>query len=257
MTSMAQALKRVGAAAATAMALTLPAAAFDLGAMTAQERAEFGEQVRAYLLENPQVILEAVDILEQQNAVAEADRDKALVQHYQAALVDDGYSWVGGNPDGDITVVEFMDYRCGFCRRAAPAVQRLMAEDGNIRLVIKELPILGEASVVASRFAIATKNVEGPDAYKTMHDALIEMRRQPNEVTLSRLADGFGFDTDAILANMNSEEVESELRRTRQLASNMAISGTPTFILGDEMVRGYLPYDQLKELIDEQRAENG
>ncbi|MBT8156136.1 DsbA family protein [Epibacterium ulvae] len=257
MTSLAQTVKRFSASAVTALALTLPAAALDLGAMTADEQAEFGEQVRAFLLENPQVILEAIDILEQRNAVAEAERDKSLVQHNLAALVDDGYSWVGGNPEGDITVVEFMDYRCGFCRRAKPEVEQLLAQDGNIRLIIKELPILGESSVVASRFAIAAKHIEGPEAYKTIHDALMEMPGEPNEIILSRLSDSFGFDTAKILEGMNTEAVTSELRRTRQLASNMSIGGTPTFILGDELVRGYLPFDQMKTMIQEQRAENG
>lgn len=257
MISMARTLKRLGGAAATALTLTLPASAFDLGAMTADERAEFGEQIRAYLLENPQVILEAIDILEQRNAAAEVERDKALVQHNLAALVDDGYSWVGGNPEGDVTVVEFMDYRCGFCRRAKPEVEQLLAEDGNIRLIIKELPILGESSVLASRFAVSAKHVEGAEAYKAIHDALIDMPGEPNEVTLARLSDSFGFNTEAILAGMNTEEVTSELRQTRQLANNMSIGGTPTFVFGNEMVRGYLPLDQMKAMIEDQRAQNG
>lgn len=250
-------LKKTVSAAALALGVALPAQAFDISSMSAEERAEFGTQVRAYLLENPQVILEAIDILEQQNAVAEGERDKALVQHNLAELTDDGYSWVGGNPEGDITVVEFMDYRCGFCRRAKPEVEELLAQDGNIRLIIKEFPILGEASVTASRFAIAAKHVEGPEAYKAIHDALIDMRGEPSDVVLSRLADGLGYDSEAILAKMTDDKVTQELRRTRALAQNMAISGTPTFILGDEMVRGYLPLDQMKAMIDEQRAERG
>ncbi len=250
-------LKKTAGAAALALGVALPAQAFDINSMNTEERAEFGAQVRAYLLENPQVILEAIDILEQRNAVAEGERDKALVQHNLAELIDDGYSWVGGNPEGDITVVEFMDYRCGFCRRAKPEVEQLMAQDGNIRLVIKEFPILGESSVTASRFAIAAKHVEGLEAYKAIHDALIDLPGEPSDVVLSRLADGLGYDSAAILAKMSDEKVTQELRRTRALAQNMAISGTPTFILGDEMVRGYLPMDQMKAMIDEQRAERG
>ncbi len=245
---------------ATAAALFLgglPAQAFDLGAMTAEERAAFGAEVSAYLLENPEIILEAVNLLEQQQATDEATRDVAMVAANLEELHNDGYSWVGGNPDGDITLVEFMDYRCGFCRRAKPEVEQLMAQDGNIRLVIKEFPILGESSVTASRFAIAAKHVEGLEAYKAIHDALIDLPGEPSDVVLSRLADGLGYDSAAILAKMSDEKVTQELRRTRALAQNMAISGTPTFILGDEMVRGYLPMDQMKAMIDEQRAERG
>ena len=98
------------------------AQALDLNAMNDAEKAEFGAQVREYLLENPEVILEAINILEERNAVAEAAADKELVAANADELFDDGFSWVGGNPDGDITLVEFMDYRCGYCRRAVPEV---------------------------------------------------------------------------------------------------------------------------------------
>lgn len=257
MISLAQTWTRTVAAAATALTLSLPASALDLKAMSDEERADFGAAVRAYLLEHPELLLEISDVLQERNAVAEAERDKALVQHNLAALTNDGFSWVGGNPDGDITIVEFMDYRCGFCRRAKPEVERLLAEDGNIRLIIKELPILGESSLVASRFAVSAKHVEGPEAYKALHDALIEMPGEPNEVTLARLSESFGYNTEAILEGMNADAVTQELRLTRQLANNMSISGTPTFIFGDEMVRGYLPLDQMKAVIEEQRAEAG
>ena len=121
--------------------VTSPVQALDLNAMTDAEKAEFGTQVREYLLENPEVIIEAINILEQRNAAVEAQQDKELVAANADELFNDGYSWVGGNPDGDITLVEFMDYRCGYCRRAVPEVASLLAEDGNIRLIIKEFPI--------------------------------------------------------------------------------------------------------------------
>ncbi|MCD9148964.1 DsbA family protein [Pseudophaeobacter flagellatus] len=252
-------LSRGVTGATTALVLglgSLPAQAFDLGAMSKDERAAFGAEVRAYLMENPNVIIEAVNLLEQQQAAQEANRDEAMVTANMEALYNDGYSWVGGNPEGDITLVEFMDYRCGYCRKAAPEVAKLLQTDGNIRLIIKEFPILGEASVFASRFAVATKQVAGDDAYEQVHDALIAMGGEPNEITLRRLADGLSLDADAIIAAMDTEAVTEELRRTRTLAQNLAISGTPTFVLGDQLLRGYLPADQLKAMVDEQREEN-
>jgi protein-disulfide isomerase len=246
-----------GVATAAALALgSLPAQAFDLGAMTTEERAAFGAEVRAYLMEHPEVILEAVNLLEQQQAADEANRDVAMVAANLEELHNDGYSWVGGNPEGDITLVEFMDYRCGYCRKAAPEVAKLLQADGNIRLIVKEFPILGEASVFASRFAVATKQVAGDEAYEQVHDALIEISSELNEVTLRRLAEGLSLDADAILAAMDSDAVTDELRRTRALAQNLAISGTPTFVLGNQLLRGYLPADQMKILVDEQREEN-
>lgn len=252
-------LSRMATGVATAAALafgSLPAQAFELGAMTAEERAAFGAEVRAYLMEHPEVILEAVNLLEQQQAADEANRDVAMVAANLEELHNDGYSWVGGNPEGDITLVEFMDYRCGYCRKAAPEVAKLLQADGNIRLIVKEFPILGEASVFASRFAVATKQVAGDEAYEQVHDALIEISSELNEVTLRRLAEGLSIDADAILAAMDSDAVTDELRRTRALAQNLAISGTPTFVLGNQLLRGYLPADQMKILVDEQREEN-
>jgi protein-disulfide isomerase len=252
-------LSRMVTGAATALALvlgTLPVQAFDLGAMSEDERTAFGAEVRAYLMANPEVILEAVNLLEQQQAEAESMRDEDLVAANLEALHNDGFSWVGGNPDGDITLVEFMDYRCGYCRKAAPEVAKLLQEDGNIRLIVKEFPILGEASVFASRFAVAAKLLAGDDAYEQVHDALIEMGGEPNEVTMRRLAEGLSLDGDAILAAMGSDAVTDELRQTRALAQELAISGTPTFVLGNQLLRGYLPADQLKIIVDEQREEN-
>ena len=237
--------------------MSAPVQALDLSAMSDAEKAEFGAQVRDYLLENPEVIVEAITILEQRQAAAGAQADKTLVAENADELFNDGYSWVGGNPDGDITLVEFMDYRCGYCRRAVPEVASLLAEDGNIRLVIKELPILGDASVTSARFAVATKQVAGDDAYKQVHDALLEFSGDVSDVTLRRISDGLGLDSDAILAAMDSDDVSEEINRTRALAQRMNISGTPSFVLGTEMLRGYLPADQMQEIADTVRAEQG
>ncbi|MBO9444740.1 DsbA family protein [Ruegeria sp. R14_0] len=237
--------------------ITGPAQALDLSTMSDAEREQFGAQVREYLLENPEVIIEAINILEQRNAAAEAAADKDLVAANAEELFNDGYSWVGGNPEGDITLVEFMDYRCGYCRRAVPEVASLLAEDGNIRLVIKEFPILGDASVLSSRFAVATKHVAGDDAYKQVHDALLEFTGEPSEVALRRISDGLGLDSDAIIAAMDSEQVTDEITRTRALAQRMQISGTPSFVLGTEMLRGFLPADQMLQIANGVRAERG
>ncbi|AXT25757.1 DsbA family protein [Ruegeria sp. AD91A] len=233
------------------------AQALDLNAMSDAEKTEFGAQVREYLLENPEVIVEAINILEQRNAVAEAAADKELVAANADELFNDGFSWVGGNPDGDITLVEFMDYRCGYCRRAVSEVASLLAEDGNIRLVIKEFPILGDASVLSSRFAVATKHVAGDDAYKQVHDALLEFTGEPSEVSLRRISDGLGLNSDEIIAAMDSDRVTDEITRTRALAQRMQISGTPSFVLGTEMLRGFLPSDQMQQIVDGIRAERG
>lgn len=247
---------RFAASAALALGLMAGSAgATDLSAMTDAERAAFRAEVRAYLLDNPEVILEAVNLLEERQAVAAAEADKQLVADNAEALFNDGFSWVGGNPEGDITLVEFLDYRCGYCRRAMPEVEKLLAGDGNIRLIVKEFPILGEASMTSSRFAIATKQVAGGDAYKQVHDALMELDGEPSEVVLRRLAEGLGLDADAIIDRMGAPEVTEEIMQTRALAQKLKISGTPTFVLEDELLRGYLPADQMEVIVAHKRAE--
>ncbi len=247
-------MTRFAAPALTALALLAsPAAAADLTALTDAERAAFRAEVRAYLLDNPEVIVEAVNLLEQRKAQAQAEADVSLVQANAEAIFDDGFSWVGGNPDGDITLVEFMDYRCGYCRKAKPEVARLLADDGNIRLIVKEFPILGEASLISSRFAIATRHVAGDAAYEQVHDALMELSGDPTTVTLRRLAEGLGLDGEAIVKRMGSDEVSAEIASTRALAQRLQISGTPTFVLQDELLRGYLPADQLELIVADKR----
>lgn len=233
--------------------LASPVQAIDLTSMSDAERTAFRAEVRAYLLDNPEIIIEAVNLLEERQASAKAQDDLALVAMNADDLFDDGYSWVGGNPEGDITLVEFLDYRCGYCRRAMPEVEKLIAADGNIRLIVKELPILGENSMISSRFAVATKQVAGADAYKDVHDALMALGGDLTDVALRRVADGLGLDTDAIMAQMDSDAVTNEIATTHALAQRLQISGTPSFVLHDEMLRGYLPAEQMAAIVAEKR----
>lgn len=248
-------MKKLGFAGYLAAALMVsPALAFDLSNMSDAERELFREEIRSYLMENPEVILDAVNSLEEREAAAQAEADTQLISDHAEAIFDDGFSYVGGNPDGDITLVEFMDYRCGFCKRAFGDVEKLLEEDGNIRFVIKEFPILGEQSVTASRFAIATRQIAGAEAYKALHDALMVYNGDITLPALRRLAETFEIDADAIEAQMNAEEVTAELAATRALAQQLRISGTPTFVLEDDMLRGYLPYEQMQALVDDARG---
>ena len=234
--------------------VSAPASALDIDNMSAEERAIFREEVRAYLMDNPQVIMDAVQVLEQRQQQAQAQADLTLVSDNGSALFDDGYSWVGGNPDGDITLVEFLDYRCGYCRRAHSEVAQLLETDGNIRLIVKEFPILGEQSVLASRFAIATRHVAGDDAYKDMNDALMTFSGDFNMRNLRRLGNSLALDVTAIEEAMGSDQVDQEINQTRALAQRMRIQGTPTFVVQDELLRGYLPFDQMLQVVREKRG---
>ena len=242
-------------AALLALPTALPAQEFDFENMTDAQKTAFGAAVRDYLLRNPQTIIDAVDRLEEQQREMAARAEIAMVEVNREALLNDGYSYVGGNPDGDVTIVEFLDYRCGYCRRAHPEVAELLETDGNIRIIVKELPILGPDSDASSRFAIAVKQIHGGELYKQVGDALMEMNGEANDAALTRLAESFDFDPAPVLERMGSEEVTQEIAETRALAQRLQINGTPSFVMGDRMVRGYVPLDSMRQIIAQERAD--
>lgn len=242
-------LAKILAGGALIATTALPATAFDMSAMTEAEREAFRAEIRAYLMENPEVLLEAIEVLEVRKEEAQAQADIELVSRFSEQLFNDDFSYIGGNPDGDITIVEFLDYKCGFCKRAHPEVAELLETDGNIRWVVKEFPILGEESLLASRFAIAVKAVEGDEAYAQTHDELMLMRAPITEQSLSDLSEQLGYNTKAVFDEMNSEATRAIIAENRQLAQALNINGTPSFVFGDEMVRGFVPLDGMREIV--------
>jgi protein-disulfide isomerase len=236
------------------LAGTAPVAAFEIGDMTDLEKDQFGEQVREYLVQNPEVIMQALRELERRQQTAELQADEAMVAAYLDEIQNDGFSWEGGNPDGDIVLVEFMDYRCGYCRKAHKQVNDLIKTDGNIRLVIKEYPILGEESTNSSIVAIATLQSLGPDAYEKMYDELMVFNGPVNEKSIRFLSKKLGLDADVIITAMDAPSVLGHIQKTRQLGEQLRISGTPTFVFNDQIVRGYIPEDAMKQIVAELRA---
>lgn len=226
-----------------------------LGDMTEAERAAFREEVRAYLMENPEVIVEAMTELQMREDEAAMNRDLQLMEENKDAIYNSAADWVGGNPDGDITVVEFMDYRCGYCRKAYEEVEELVKADGNIRFVLKEFPILGEESLLSSQFAISVRMLYGDEAYKKAHDALVTLRGEANSETLARLATELGHDPAAVTAKMASEEVKAVILANHDLATTLEINGTPTFVIDRTMVRGYVPLDGMQQIVAGQRKD--
>ena len=219
----------------------------------AEADAEFGNRVRSYLLENPEVIFEAVAVYEQRNAAAQANMDQAIIAANAETLFNDGHSWVGGNPDGDITLVEFVDYRCGFCKRAHDELAELLQADGNIRLIVKEFPILGPESELASRFAISVLNLAGDEAYSSAHDTIMRHDGPITPEYLEGLAQTLELDFEVLVEEMDSEAVNSALVENRALAQRLQITGTPTFVMETEMIRGYVEADTLLQIAESLR----
>lgn len=243
-------------AASTALAgfAATPSLASDLTGLTAEERDAFRAEVRAYLLENPEVLMEAIDVLEQRQAAQAVANDSAMIASNAEDLFNDGYSHVAGNPEGDITMVEFVDYRCGYCRKAFPELKALIETDGNIRVIYKEFPILGEGSLMSSRFAISSQLVAGEEAYAQVHDGLMALRGNPSEATLVAMADGLGLDGQAIWDGMSNPRVDEIIGFNHMLGQRMQISGTPAFVMEDQMLRGYVPLEGMMQIVAELRA---
>ena len=247
-------LNRLIVAVGLCLGLAVPAAAIDIDDMSDAERAAFRSEIRAYLLENPEVLMEAIAVLESRQNAAEQEAAMMAVAANSEALFNSAFDYVGGNPDGDIVMVEFLDYRCSFCRRAHPEVAELVESDGNIRVIVKEFPILGEQSVLASQFAIATRIALGDEAYALVSDALMTMRSDVTEPALAALAQDNGLDPAPILAAMDDPLVAQTIEYNRALAQRLGISGTPSFVFEDQLVPGYVPLDGMIEIVANLRA---
>ncbi len=225
-----------------------------LGTMSDAERDAFRAEVRQYLLDNPEVMMEAMQVLQDRQDKAAANQDQQILSSNKDLIQNDPNSWVGGNPDGDITVVEFMDYRCGYCRKAYTEVSSLVEADGNIRFVVKELPILGDDSVASARFAIATRILHGDDAYAAVHHELIALRGAADTDTLGRLAVQLGYEAQPLLDMMGDASVTAIIAANHELAGKLNITGTPTFVVDQALVRGYLPEEDMRNIVAEQRG---
>ena len=224
--------------------------AFDLNNMTSADRETLQKEIRRYILENPDIIFEAADLVRKREAALEIQEDEDLIRSNFDEVFYDDYSYVGGNPDGDITLIEFVDYRCGYCRKASEIVREFLKVDRNIRFVVKEFPILGEASLNSSKFAVAVKNVGGPEKYKSVHDILLTLTADPNEPYLRRIATELQLNPEELFKAMESEPVLKEISRTIELAQKLKISGTPTFILDKQLLRGFVPLDVLLQVAE-------
>lgn len=220
--------------------------------LSAAEKAAFEQRVRDYLLENPEVIVEALQGYELRQQELEAERQREALVAEAESLNHDPASPVLGNPEGDITVVEFFDYRCPYCRRVADALQALVAEDPNIRLVMKEYPILSQESIEAARAALAA---DRQGQYERFHFALMERGGSMTEAEVMGVAQSVGLDVDQLRQDMQSAEIEEALRRNYALAETIGVGGTPAMVIGTTLIPGAVGLERLRSLVAEARAQ--
>lgn len=200
--------------------------------------------VKDYLLQNPQVLVEVQTALEQKMAKEEAERTKTLVADNAKEIYRHPDAPVAGNPNGDITVVEFFDYNCGYCKRGFHNIRELIEKDKNVRVVFKELPILSKDSEDAAKIALAAR---AQGKYWELHQAMIESKGRVTEAAALEMAGKLGLDVAKLKADKDSEAVKGELARVEALARKMNISGTPHFLVGSEAIGG-APEDLLDQL---------
>jgi protein-disulfide isomerase len=229
-----------------------PVAAQDSGALTPKQAEAVRKVVRDYLMEHPEVLAESLEALrEKMRAQAEADAHKML-----EARKDDVYRSaddpVAGNLKGDITIVQFFDYNCGFCKQTYDSLWEAVKADGKVRVVFKEYPILGPDSVFAARVALVAK-AQGQAKYDELHRALMKFRGRLDEKTVLRIASEQGFNAEQLKKDVANPDIDRQLSKVFDLARSLDIGGTPTFIIGERILSSAFDQTTFRQLIDNAR----
>ena len=248
---------RTGAALALAagLAATGPALAQDAAAtFDGQQNEAIEALVRQYILDHPEVVVEALQRYEQQRQAAEAERQRAALTSLAAELTDKPSDPVIGNPQGDVTLVEFFDYRCPYCKRATATLAQLIQQDPNLRVVMKEFPILSQESVQAARAALAARQ---QGKYEAFHFALMEGGGGFTDDEILLVAEQVGLDTEALEQAMRDPAIDATLRDVNALAETLGITGTPAFVVGDTLIPGAVGLEELRAKVAEARANKG
>lgn len=250
------ALRHAGTGIATlGLAAMLSAAVAPASAqsLTPEQRKAVTDIVRETLLKNPEIIQEAMIELERRNAVAQADAQRNAVTAEQARLIDPATSVIVGNPQGDVTLVEFMDYNCGFCKRAMEDIRAIAKDDPRLKIVIKDFPILGPDSVEASRVALAVRGQLQGAKYFDFHTKLMAVKGRVNGAKALEIAKEFGADVERAKKDVESAATRGAIEDTVALGDRLGLTGTPAFIIGDEVVFGAVGQAALKQKIESVR----
>ncbi len=251
-----RALRRFAVAAALALAIGALSAGWaraEHNDANSPEQTKIERAVHKYLLDHPEVLLEVLGILRERERAAEAESARASLAAHREELVNDPASPVAGNPNGDVTLIEFFDYHCAYCKRVLKEVMTVLDDDPGVRIVFKEFPILGPDSVVAARAALASRN-QDPDKYLEFHTTLMSSRGRLTQSRILAIARDVGFDAERLEADMASPEIAATIRRNLALAAALGINATPTFVIGDQLIPGAIDLDALKQLVAQARS---
>lgn len=235
------------AALVTAMVLVvLPLGLSRAADFTPDQRKAIEAIIHDYLTKNPDVLLDALQAAEDKIKGEAKDKATQALSTRRREIFEDPETPVAGNPNGDVSLVEFFDYRCPYCKQVEPSLEALLGEDRQLRLVYKEFPVLGPESVTASKAALAARKQGKYDAF---HHAMMALKGQINDTAVFKTAESVSLDVDRLKRDMGAPEIARALKANTELADALDIRGTPGFIVGNEIVPGAIDLASLKQLI--------
>ncbi len=240
--------------AATSDAQNPPAAKPMASTFSDDQRHEIENIVKTYLVAHPQVLQDAMDALDKQQKQADADKAKTTIKAQNATIFDSPHQVVLGNPQGNVTMVEFFDYNCAYCKRALPDMMELLKTDTNLKFVLKEFPVLGPGSVEAAHVAVAARMQDGTGKkYIEFHQKLLGGRGPADKERALAIAKEVGFDMPRLEKDMDSDEVKATIDENMKIADALGVSGTPSYVIGDEVIVGAVGLDALRDKIKDER----
>lgn len=244
-------LRHSFSALALATALVLPVASPSLAADAAKTwtKAELEALITETLMKHPEVIISSVEKMQEVKQKEEQEASRAAVSAYRTSLYQDEHSPSAGPKDADVTIVEFLDYNCGYCKQSLPNVAKMLETDKKVRFIFKEFPVIAPSSEIAARAALAVNAID-PEKYFDYHSALYKLGGKFDESTLKTLAESMGIDGEQFVKELNSEEVKARLDANLQLGTKLGNRGVPVFIIGDETFPGAIPFERLKTEVE-------
>jgi protein-disulfide isomerase len=228
-------------------------AAHAQNALTPEQERAVRDVLRQELKEHPELVLDAIRQLQARDRQANEDHHRDLIRLHEDEMAADSEDFVAGNPKGDVTLVEFFDYRCPYCKAMAEPLQALVKKDGNLRLVLKEFPILGPNSTLASKASIGARP---QGRYLAFHQALLTHKGDLDDKAITAIARGLGLDTTKMKARSEDPQVTAKLARNLDLGRALELDGTPAFIIGDTLIPGAVDLEMLEQAIAEARRKS-
>jgi len=245
-------MMRLAGAAAAALLMLAPAAAQEF---STPQKSEIERIIKDYIISHPEVLQEAIAELDKRQAAAEAEKAKSAVASNAETIFNSSRQVVLGNAKGDVTLVEFFDYNCGFCKRAMADMQELLKDDPKLKVVLKEFPVLGPGSVEAAKVAVAVRMQDKTGKkYLDFHLKLLGGRGQADKARALAVAKEVGMDMARLDKDMASDEVKVSLEESLKLAETLGLNGTPSYIVGSDVVVGAVGLDALRSKVAQARC---